>query len=77
MYLVVMPSGVVSSFAKWWEPVQLHNPVGQHSHSGKTSNNAKEVSFVDLHSQPNGHQAGSYGPRVTKTWNITTKVTLL
>ena len=57
---VVMPAGIDLSFQKWWESignvdsVQLHNPVGRHSLSGKTSNNAKEeamsdfLKFVDL-----------------------------
>ena len=74
MSLVSMPLSAVSSFAQWWKslsgniPVQVQNPIGRHSLSGKRSNNAKEevkvefLSFVDLHSQPNGRQAGSYGP---------------
>ena len=72
--LVSMPLSAVSSFAQWWKslsgntPVQVQNPIGRHGLSGKRSNNAKEevkvefLSFVDLHSQPNGRQAGSYGP---------------
>lgn len=64
---VVMPVDIVLSFTKWWvsiddvDMVKLHNPMGRYGLCGKPSNNAKEQTRKDLHSQPNGRQEGSYG----------------
>ena len=71
---VKIPANVLLPFSKWWSSVdsstlvQVHNPAGCHGLCGKRSNNSKEevmndfLKFVDLYSQPNGRQAGSYGP---------------
>ena len=69
---VVMPEGQ-DNFKKWWptlldtDIVNVHYPHESHSLARKPSNSAKVNvqeqfhQFVDLNSQPNGRQSGSYG----------------
>lgn len=72
---IIMPVNVSLAFTKWLSSlgddasIQIENPAGNHGLCGRKSNNSKEavkrkfLLFVDLHSQPNGRQAGSYGPQ--------------
>ena len=60
------------TFGAWWklvdddEVVEVQYPHEHHGLTGKASNHAKKevmvdfLEFVDLNSQPNGRQAGSY-----------------
>ena len=60
------------TFEAWWklvdddEVVEVQYPHEHHGLTGKASNHAKKevmvdfLEFVDLNSQPNGRQAGSY-----------------
>lgn len=69
---VVMPEGQ-DNFKKWWptlmdtDIVNVHYPHESHGLARKPSNSAKLnvreqfLQFVDVNSQPNGRQSGSYG----------------
>ena len=71
---VVMPSGVDSSFKKWWRalepsaPIVVRTPHARHSNAGEISHSAKTtfrkhfLEFVDCNSQPNSRSTDSHGP---------------
>lgn len=71
---VIMPNSIDEAFIKWWRSldqsvtVQVRYPYQHHGNSRCVSNSAKVsvmeqfLAFVDANIQPNGRQAGSFGP---------------
>jgi len=71
----VLHDDVILTFGAWWklvddEIVLVQFPHEHHVLAGKESNHAKEqamadfLDLVDINSQPNGRQAGSYSAQV-------------